>query len=70
MLPIPKESIAIWYPKSYDIFIVGIKFINMLDNAKASMTLVKRYMFAVGEWYDFIVSLRIFQYIQQKLNLG
>ena len=30
----------------------------MLDNAKASMTLVKRYMFAVGEWYDFIVSLK------------
>ena len=32
----------------YDIFIVEIKFIIMLDNAKASITLVIRYMFAVG----------------------
>jgi len=39
MLPIPKESIAIWYPKSYDIFVFSIKFNNILDNAISSIIL-------------------------------
>ena len=58
MLPIPKESIAIWYPKSYDIFVFSIKFNNILDNAIASITLVKRYVLATSEWNGFIVLLK------------